>query len=94
MITERFENGEWPELISYDHDLAIEHYEPENQTLSLNEYYERTNRAETGYDCLRWLILFSYENNLPFPESYCHSMNPIGKKNIEQLIQAQRARKR
>lgn len=80
--------GYWPTLISYDHDLGEEHYKSENQTLSLLEYYNKKDRSETGYDCLKWFIKFSYENKLPFPESLCHSMNPVGSKNIIQLIKA------
>ncbi|MGH1519994.1 cyclic-phosphate processing receiver domain-containing protein [Chryseobacterium sp. JK1] len=65
-----------PEMISFDHDLADEHY-----IKASNEYVEKT-----GYDCAKWLVEYCMENYLDLPKFYCHSMNPVGKKNIESLL--------
>ncbi|WP_294302925.1 cyclic-phosphate processing receiver domain-containing protein [uncultured Chryseobacterium sp.] len=66
-----------PEMISFDHDLADEHYlEPNSR-----EYVEKT-----GYDCAKWLVEYCMDHCLDLPEYYCHSMNPVGKQNIESLL--------
>lgn len=66
-----------PEMISFDHDLADEHYW-NNDAGSFVE--------KTGYDCAKWLIDYCMDNDLDLPEFYCHSMNPVGKGNIESLL--------
>lgn len=66
-----------PEMISFDHDLADEHYlEPDSQ-----EFVEKT-----GYDCAKWLVEYCMDNDADLPKFYCHSMNPVGKQNIESLL--------
>ncbi|MBB4807929.1 hypothetical protein HNP38_003245 [Chryseobacterium defluvii] len=62
-----------PEFISFDHDLADEHYlKPDSF-----EYKEKT-----GYHCARWLADYCLDNNMELPGFYCHSMNPVGKEKI------------
>lgn len=70
------ENG-LPEMISFDHDLADRHY--------LNPDREDFDE-KTGYDCAKWLIEYCMDYNLELPLYYCHSMNPVGKRNIESLL--------
>ena len=65
-----------PRFISFDHDLADEHY--------LNEGKEFTEK--TGYDCAKWLIEFCMRTNQPLPEFQVHSMNPVGRLNIISLL--------
>jgi hypothetical protein len=66
-----------PEIISFDHDLADQHYiDPGSQ-----EYVEKT-----GYDCAKWLIEYCMDNDADLPKFYCHSMNPVGKENMESLL--------
>ncbi|WP_394338014.1 cyclic-phosphate processing receiver domain-containing protein [Chryseobacterium lactis] len=66
-----------PEMISFDHDLG-------------DEYCAKSGSHEciekTGYDCAKWLIEYCMDNLLPLPKFYCHSMNPVGKMNIESLL--------
>lgn len=66
-----------PEMISFDHDLADEHYLEPNSP----EFVEKT-----GYDCAKWLIEYCMDNDADLPKFYCHSMNPVGKQNIEGLL--------
>jgi hypothetical protein len=62
-----------PEIISFDHDLAYEHYH-----LPVGGY-NASYVEMTGYDCARWLV----ENNLTFPTmAIIHSFNPAGAKRI------------
>jgi len=44
---------------------------------------------KTGMDCAKWLIESDLDNTIEFPKMfsfYVHSQNPIGKSNIEQLL--------
>ena len=75
-IEEKYQLGEFPRLISFDHDLAIEHYSAPMDSEVL------ANLKETGLDCAKWLCEFCQDNNLPLPEYTVHSMNPVGKENI------------
>lgn len=76
-----------PGLISFDHDLAEEHYDSENWQDSTLGIYEN----ETGYDCAKWLLSILDKYKLPLPQIICHSMNPVGKENIESLFKNYKA---
>lgn len=69
-----------PYCVSFDHDLADIHYNPEYQRESFS-YHE-----QTGYDCALFLIKYCIDNKLELPIYYCHSMNPVGKTNILELL--------
>lgn len=85
------ENG-LPEKISFDHDLADEHYTPKEYwqdyeaSKKYQEEVEVNYKEKTGYDCAKWLINYCIENNLKLPEYYVHSMNPVGRDNIKNLL--------
>jgi hypothetical protein len=63
-----------PLFVSFDHDLADEHY---TGGAGYNQYKEKT-----GYECAKWLVEYCMEYELPLPEYQVHSLNPIGKENI------------
>lgn len=67
-----------PRFISFDHDLAEEHYE---QSSDCSKYKEKT-----GYDCAKWLIEYCMRTNQSLPSWQVHSMNPVGKININQIL--------
>ena len=74
------ENGV-PHTVSFDHDLADEHYTQE-QVISYNSYKEKT-----GFDCATWLINYCMDNKLQLPTGILiHSMNPVGSENIKSLF--------
>lgn len=78
-----------PAFVSFDHDLAIEHYTSlggEVWTGSDQQY--KGLRERTGYDCAKWLVMFCGENDLRFPAWHVHSFNPVGAENIKRLITA------
>jgi len=59
-----------PKFVCYDHDLS-----------------DCDNIKEmTGYDCAKWLVAYCVEKNIKHPPYVVHSMNPIGKSNIESYI--------
>lgn len=80
-IQNKFYAGEWPEKISFDHDLAEIHYEPH----TWSESYEYSE--ETGNDCAKWLVQFCIDNDLEMPETWVHSMNPIGAERIKNTLE-------
>lgn len=75
------ENGV-PDVISFDHDLADIHYDPTTWTESFSY------KEETGYDCAKWLCNYCVKNGILLPEFYVHSMNPIGKENIQKCLES------
>lgn len=80
IITSKFSEGMFPELVSFDHDLADVHYDPSSWSESF-EYKE-----ETGLDCAKFLVQFCLDNELNLPEFYIHSANPTGAENIYQAM--------
>lgn len=78
-----------PNFISWDHDLGKEHYHPamySDNPQDYNHLYD-TFKEKTGYHCAKWAVDYCMKNGLTFPGYVCHSMNPIGKTNIESYIE-------
>ncbi len=42
--------------------------------------------GKTGYDCAKWLVEYCLDNKLQLPKFSVHSQNPVGKENIENLL--------
>ena len=66
------ENKGMPHFISFDHDLAADHY-----IIGDGE--------KTGYTFAKWLTNHVIERNITIPadfDFYVHSMNPVGAANI------------
>ena len=79
-----------PSVISFDHDLADEHYVPseywDNYDLSKEFQESQSYREKTGNDCAKWLLEYCYENNLKLPQCIVHSANPVGADNIRKTL--------
>lgn len=72
-----------PEFVSFDHDLAEEHYKAGIASPEDWEWYHiKNDREMTGYDCAKWLVNYCLDNKLALPEYAVHSMNPVGSQNI------------
>lgn len=68
-----------PDALSFDHDLADEHYV---QQKVYDQYSEKT-----GYHCAEWLICYCIDNKKELPATILiHSMNPAGSLNIKSLF--------
>ncbi len=84
------EKNGMPDLISFDHDLADEHYTPPEYWESYEkskQYQESQNYKEkTGFDCAKWIVDYCMDNNVGLPKIYIHSMNPVGSDNIKNLF--------
>jgi hypothetical protein len=76
-----------PDEISFDHDLADEHYNP-SMYESKEKYGKKSEsfREKTGYDCAKWLAEYCIKNIIPMPKCYVHSMNPVGRENIQSVL--------
>lgn len=82
-VREIEENG-MPEFISFDHDLADEHYSQQmyKDPEKYNSYYTTKFREMTGYDCAKWLIDYCMTKKIKLPAFNVHSFNPVGAANI------------
>ncbi len=71
------------EIISLDHDLGegamVEYYTNVKNNFTLN--YENIEE-KTGMDFCRFLVSESMSKNIPLPQIYIHSANPIGSANM------------
>jgi len=78
----------FPELIAFDHDLSDSHYFPNSNWDNYVEW-EKTQdfKEKNGYECAKWLVNFCVENDLDLPDWVCHSMNPVGRDNINFLLE-------
>lgn len=74
-----------PELVSFDHDLADEHYDV-GCACGWSEDYPEEFEEKTGLDCAKFLVHFCMDNNLKFPQFHVHSMNPVGSERIRNYI--------
>ena len=74
---------EVPKFVCYDHDLADTHY---GHGLNNNEIPYESYKEKTGYDAAKWLVNYCMERGIKHPPYVVHSMNPIGKQNIESYI--------
>lgn len=73
------ETNGFPKFISFDHDLADEHY-------AGTGYMGSSYSEKTGYDCAKWLVEVCLDSWTELPDFVVHSMNPVGKKNIEAYL--------
>lgn len=81
-----------PLRVSFDHDLADEHYQEYHRMNNSDKKINYENLTEkTGFHCAQFLANYCIENNIPIPKYYIHTMNPVGAVNIFSILE--RARK-
>jgi hypothetical protein len=81
-----------PDIVSFDHDLDPEHYD-----LIFND--ENWNKKDediiidydifinkTGYHAAEWLIEYCANVGVQLPICLVHSQNPVGRRNISNLL--------
>lgn len=85
-----------PEFISFDHDLADSHYTPphlwDDYEASKKWQDEQVHTEKTGYDCAMFLVEYCVQNKNKIPNWYTHSLNPVGKDKIDNLMRTARDR--
>jgi hypothetical protein len=79
-----------PDIISFDHDLADEHYTPPkywNDYQASKEYQDAQDYKEkTGLDCAKMLIDYCIDKGVKLPHYFSHSANPVGRDNILAIL--------
>jgi hypothetical protein len=81
-----------PDAISFDHDLADEHYTPEyfwnnyDESKKFQEWRGQNYQEKTGMDCAKWLVDYCMDNKNKLPKIFVHSANPVGADNIKELL--------
>jgi len=85
-----------PMFICFDHDLADEHYIAMLQENNLDNKLEYDDNGlektinygpeKTGYDCAKYLVEYCEQKWYKIPRYVVHSMNPAGKKRIEDYL--------
>lgn len=50
--------------------------------------------AKTGYDCAKYLVEYCLDHVKTLPDYKVHSQNPVGKENIEKLLENFKNRRR
>lgn len=74
-----------PEFISFDHDLADEHYRHGALSRFTEFDYEKV-QEKTGLCCAKWLVEYCLDHNKELPLWQSHTMNPCGQANIDGLL--------
>lgn len=84
-----------PDIISFDHDLAEEHYiyfailsSGGKKQATENEYKKIYQKLQnkTGYDCARWLVKFCANSRQDLPICLVHSKNIVGSEYIDDVL--------
>lgn len=76
-----------PAKISFDHDLADEHYAPEERYKDYPKWVTKQKFEEkSGMDCAKWLVDYCLDYDKELPKWTCHSANPSGAENISKLL--------
>jgi hypothetical protein len=84
------ESNGMPKMISFDHDLADSHYTPEELWTDYEKskawQEQQVHKEKTGFECAKWLVDYCVDKGEELPDFFCHSQNPVGKDNIEGLL--------
>lgn len=81
-------SNQMPKIISWDHDLGglDETVEPIEDPMEKQEiwddYHTQNNRVKTGYDCMKWMVDYCFDNKIIFPRILIHTQNTVGYDNI------------
>jgi hypothetical protein len=86
-FVKKIEDDGLPVFISFDHDLADEHYD-KTMYQGVEEYNKKYEgfQEKTGLDCAKWLVNHCMDTGQRLPEFEVHSMNPAGGENIRSLL--------
>lgn len=72
-----FQQHGCPDVVSFDHDLGLEHYpvfeQQPGDKIPYDQYTEKT-----GYHCAKWMVAYDHSPRVVI----VHSFNPVGARNI------------
>jgi len=74
-----------PDVISFDHDLANEHYK-NGADYNWRYFNYEIVKEKTGYHAALWLLTYIVSNDCKIPLLYVHSANPYGSKMINKVL--------
>lgn len=74
-----------PMLVSFDHDLADEHYAI-GMASDFTEFDYSKAKEKTGMEAAKWLVDYCIDNKVKLPEYLVHSYNTCGRGNIQGLL--------
>jgi hypothetical protein len=81
------ESGEFPGLVSFDHDLHDEHYHPSmHKGVHAYENAYKAFEHPTGRRSAEFLVQLCREKHVQMPGCIIHTMNPAGKVRIKSTI--------
>ena len=83
-FVEWIEKNGVPDFVSFDHDLADEHYV---EFMGLSDPNKTEYSEKTGYESAKWLVDHCLDKGVGLPEYQVHSANPVGKANIEGYLE-------
>ncbi len=76
-----------PDAICFDHDLGLDEvHEKKTMSKSALKRFRKTPEYKTGYDCAKWLVEYCMDKNMTLPKWNIQSANPVGKENINSLL--------
>ena len=79
-------NNKLPEVITFDHDLAVEHdLDRAGKAPDAPIFYMKF-KEKTGKECAEWLVAFAKSKDIDLGRIAIHSMNPVGAYRIENII--------
>lgn len=84
-----------PQSVTFDHDLADEHYKEysaahDKKVLSYGKIRYEIFNEKTGYDCAKWMANYCVDKGLPIPPYYTHTLNGVGAANISSVLESAR----
>lgn len=62
------------------------HYINQNGLPDFISFDHDLGLEESGYDCAKWLVNYCLDHQKQLPDFVVHSQNPVGKQNIESLL--------
>ena len=76
-----------PDGICFDHDLGVpNHNKRVAEGMSKRQSRKLKPLEKTGYDAAKWLVEYCLDNELTLPKWNCQSANPVGRDNINGLL--------
>ena len=77
-----------PEIVSFDHDLSVEHIKYYFKETVLSGIIEYANlKHKTGWHCAKLLVQKCKELGCPLPQWFVHSANSYGSYNIKEVLE-------
>ena len=76
-----------PDMIAFDHDLG-EDVAKDKVASGMSKRQARIQKRETmsGFECAKWLVEYCINNEVELPQWTVQSANPVGRDNINGLL--------